>query len=192
MSSVLICANPKASKTLLKPFLNIHGFHDIRYADQPEQAISLCRQHQFTLILVDHPFIEDDHGISFLLKLHETSDAFQIVIAAQSQYDALCEQMERFGIFTMVKPIMRDVFSQFLAFVKAAQYRYGSMMKQQQQLVEQIKEIKLIDRAKCLLIENEYLSEEAAHKQIEKTAMNERVTRKAIAQRIIAEYEEGR
>ena len=50
----------------------------------------------------------------------------------------------------------------------------------------------MIDRAKCLLIENEYLTEEEAHKQIEKTAMNERVTRKAIAQRIIAEYEEGR
>lgn len=192
MPSVLICANQKESRVLLKSFLCLHGFHDLTYVDDSEQALSLCMHRRFTLILVDLPFTKDDHEVSFLLKLHETSSAFMITIVSQSKYDALRERMERFGIFTMVKPILREVFSQFLGFVNAMQHHYGSMMKQQQQLVEQIKEIKLIDRAKCLLIENEFLTEEEAHKQIEKMAMNERVTRKTIAQRIIAEYEEGR
>ena len=192
MPSVLICAHQKESRVLLKSFLCLHGFHDLTYADDSEQALRLCTHRHFTLILVDLPFTKDAHEVSFLLKLHETSSTFMITIVAQSKYDVLREQMERFGVFTMMKPILREVFSQFLAFVKAVQHHYGSMMMQQQHLVEQIKEIKLIDRAKCLLIENEYLSEEEAHKQIEKTAMNERVTRKAIAQRIIAEYEEGR
>lgn len=192
MPSVLVCARHKESQALLKSFLILHKFCDLTYADDGEQALCLCLHRHFTLVLVDLPFIENGHELSFLIKLYGTAKAFMIAIIGQRKYEDLREPMENVGIFTMCKPIHREAFAQLLSFIHIAQYHYGSMLKQQQQLVDQIKAIKLIDRAKCLLIENEYVTEAEAHKQIEKAAMNERVTRAEIAQRIIAEYEEGR
>ena len=40
-------------------------------------------------------------------------------------------------------------------------------------------------------IQNEYITEEEAHKRLEKEAMNQRKTRLEIANAIIREYEEG-
>ena len=50
---------------------------------------------------------------------------------------------------------------------------------------EKLEEIRIIDEAKLLLIKKEGLSEEEAHKKIEKAAMNQRTTRRKIAEAII-------
>ena len=62
-------------------------------------------------------------------------------------------------------------------------------MKQNRKLEEKIEELKLVDRAKCALIIHEHMSEEEAHKHIEKTAMNQRRTRREIARAILDIYE---
>ena len=55
---------------------------------------------------------------------------------------------------------------------------------------EKVQEIRLVDKAKFLLIEHRHLSEDEAHRLIGKQAMNHGVSRKRIAQRILEEYEE--
>ena len=54
--------------------------------------------------------------------------------------------------------------------------------------VESFEEIKIVDRAKLVLIENENLSENEAHKYIEKEAMNRRLSRYQIAKEILVKY----
>ena len=48
---------------------------------------------------------------------------------------------------------------------------------QQKKLLKQISEMKQFYLAKCLLMENEYMSESMAHHYIEKEAMNQRVSK---------------
>ena len=52
-----------------------------------------------------------------------------------------------------------------------------------------MKEIRLVNRAKWLLIDRYNMSEEEAHKYIEKTAMDNCATRGEIAENIIRTYE---
>ena len=57
------------------------------------------------------------------------------------------------------------------------------------QLQKKIDEIRLVDRAKCALIQYLSMTEAQAHRYIEKQAMDRCVPRRVIAQQIIQMYE---
>ena len=53
---------------------------------------------------------------------------------------------------------------------------------------EKMEEIRIVNRAKCLLIEQLKMTEKEAHRYIEKQAMDRCVTRRTIAENIISTY----
>ena len=52
-----------------------------------------------------------------------------------------------------------------------------------------MEEIRLVDRAKCALIQYLSLTEPMAHRYIEKEAMDRRVSRREVAEGILRTYE---
>lgn len=70
----------------------------------------------------------------------------------------------------------------------ALKNRLLNLKKENEKLRNKIEEIKIVDRAKLILMENENLNEEQAHKYIEKQAMNERVSRYLVAKDILIKY----
>lgn len=52
-----------------------------------------------------------------------------------------------------------------------------------------LSEIKLVNRAKCVLIEYLRISEKEAHRQIQKRAMDQRITLTEVAMDILKTYE---
>ncbi len=61
--------------------------------------------------------------------------------------------------------------------------------KESKKLEKKLKDMKNISRAKLLLIINKGLTEEEAHKYIEKKAMDDRLPKVQVALGIIKEYE---
>ena len=55
-------------------------------------------------------------------------------------------------------------------------------------LRQRIKDIRVIDRAKCMLIAERHMSEPEAHAYIEKRAMNYRQTKRDVAEEIIRSF----
>ena len=58
-----------------------------------------------------------------------------------------------------------------------------------QNLEQKIEDIRIIDRAKCILISHLSMSEPEAHRYIEKQAMDMRLTRRKVAEQILKIYE---
>ena len=56
-------------------------------------------------------------------------------------------------------------------------------------LQSKIEEIRLVNRAKCVLIQYLKLTEPQAHRYIEKQAMDTRQTKKDVAEKILKTYE---
>ena len=56
-------------------------------------------------------------------------------------------------------------------------------------LQKQIDDIRLVDRAKCVLIQYSDFTEQQAHRYIEKKAMDQRVSRREVAEDILRIYE---
>ena len=52
-------------------------------------------------------------------------------------------------------------------------------------LKKRIEDIRVVDRAKCILISSMNMSEKEAHRYIEKRAMDMRISRRAVAEEIL-------
>ena len=63
------------------------------------------------------------------------------------------------------------------------------MLEENRRLREKIEELRIVERAKCVLIEHLSFSEEQAHRYIEKQAMDRRMTRRSVAEGILNTYE---
>ena len=63
------------------------------------------------------------------------------------------------------------------------------MRAENSMLKQKIEDIRIIDRAKCILISHFGMSEQKAHRFIEKHAMDIRATKRAVAEGILKMYE---
>ena len=71
----------------------------------------------------------------------------------------------------------------------AAHKKMRMMESENQKLIRNIEDIRIIDRAKCLIVSHLSMTEPEAHKFIEKQAMDMRMTRRAVAEAILKTYE---
>ena len=72
-----------------------------------------------------------------------------------------------------------------MRFLSAHQDRLKKLERQVQAAEDKVQELRLIDKAKFLLVEREHMTENEAHRYIGKQAMNNGVSRKRIAQQLL-------
>ena len=87
------------------------------------------------------------------------------------------------------KPMSKALFLQAVKLSMAAQRRMRGLQHENDRLQQKIQEIRLVDRAKCLLIEHENMAEGQAHRYIEKQAMDQRKTRGEVARDVLRRYD---
>jgi response regulator NasT len=76
-----------------------------------------------------------------------------------------------------------------LSLARSVYNKLRKVQREKDQLRKKIEDIRIVDRAKCILISLFNMSEKEAHKYIEKQAMDMRITKRAVAERIIKTYE---
>jgi two-component system, response regulator PdtaR len=81
------------------------------------------------------------------------------------------------------------IFWHILKLAIDSQIILQEMQKENIELRQKIEDIRIIDRAKFVLISRLNLSEEEAHRAIEKQAMNMRTSRRIIAEDILKTHE---
>jgi response regulator NasT len=99
------------------------------------------------------------------------------------------ERLAEYGIITVSKPLGRAAFWSAKKMAESSRNRFNMMRRENVRLQQKIEDIRVIDRAKLILIANMKMSEPEAHKYIEKQAMNMRVSRRVVAEGILKTYE---
>ena len=142
----------------------------------------------FDLVIINAP-LADETGES--LSRHIASKGIsQVILAAESEYfDAITAVCENDGVLTVEKPIAKPAFWTALALAKSAQSRYKRLHSENNQLKQRIETIRIVDRAKYILISCMNMTEQEAHRHIEKQAMDLRSTKRAVAEEVIKTYE---
>ena len=98
------------------------------------------------------------------------------------------DKMEPFGILTVQKPLSRPLFYQALHLLIATQNRWQRFDRENQKLRTKMEEVRIVARAKCILVEYLRMSEQQAHRYIEKQAMDMRTSKKDVAENILKTY----
>ncbi len=94
-------------------------------------------------------------------------------------------QVEDAGVLTLSKPCTAQQLRQAASMMSATRFKLADMEKKTATLEEKMEEIRLVNRAKWLLIERRNMDEATAHRYIEKLAMDARQTRRLVAQTLI-------
>lgn len=143
---------------------------------------------EFALIVLDDalPGVSDGTLVQFLLD--ETSSLLILLAKADWPPEKMAGWEEQ-GVLFLMKPVGKSMFCHTIRLALAAKRRILGIKTENAKLYHKIEEIRLVDRAKCVLIQYLGLTEPQAHRYIEKQAMDRRMTREEVAGSILKTYE---
>jgi len=112
-----------------------------------------------------------------------------VILVKEEKFSETLIRQAEYGIITVSKPIQPTAFWQALKLAEAIYRRVELLRADNKKLQQKLDDIKLIDRAKLLLISRLNMTEPEAHRYIERQAMDRRQTKREIAAGIIGTYE---
>ncbi len=185
--SVLIASSSAKFVTGIMPLLPENEFAPIETAKSAGEAQRKLLERDFDIVLINTP-LTDDFGIRLALDVVADSKAGALMFVKGDIYDEVCDKVCDYGVFTLSKPASSQIVHQLLKNMYAAQERFRRMEKKAATLQEKMEEIRVINHAKWVLIQNMGLTESEAHRLIEKQAMDTRQSKLAVAEGIIRTY----
>ena len=174
-SSVEALLHEADYRTILKASSGNEVRRNIRSEAEPE------------IIVIVSP-LTDEFGQELALMLSETTSSGILLLCRNFICDDLSEKVAGSGIEVVPLPLNRTIFLNSVKRTSAARSRMTGIKKENSSLLSKIDEMRLINRAKCTLMEYLKFTEPQAHKYIEKQAMNNRQTRREVALKILSSY----
>ena len=145
-------------------------------------------ERDFDLAVINVP-LPDETGES-LSRYIASKETTQVILVVKSEYfDEMSAATEESGVLVVAKPVDRTIFWSALKLAKSAQSRLKKIRTENSKLKQKIEDIRLVDRAKHILVSQLKMSEQEAHRFIEKQAMDMRTARRDVAKGILRTYE---
>ena len=119
----------------------------------------------------------------------EKTDAGVILLAKTGTAEQIADKLQDFGVLVLAKPFTGAQFRQAVQIAASSYKRLAVLRTENAKLLDKIAQLRLVDRAKCYLIEKKGYTETDAHRLIEKRAMDTRMSRGEVAQEILEEEE---
>ena len=142
----------------------------------------------FEVVVINTP-LPDEFGHELGMDATAKTHAGVILLAKAGTAEQIAPKLQDHGVLVLGKPVAKPLFDQAMRFSLAMRNRMLALREENARLEKKLADTKLIDRAKCMLIQYLGMTEEQAHRQIEKQAMDNRQTKTAVAQGILASYE---
>lgn len=139
-------------------------------------------------ILIINTPLTDDFGVQLALDMSDDSMGI-LLLVKEDLFDQVSYRVEDSGVFTLAKPSSRQVLYSTVKMMAVLKQKLDKLERKTQSLQEKMADIRAVNRAKWLLIENLKMSEKDAHYYIEKQAMDARIPRREIAENIIRTYD---
>lgn len=188
MDRALIVSGSEKGMNAIEQLLKSFGYGETMTIASSSEARCLIDTNEFELVVINTP-LSDEFGHELSIMIAESSMAGIILICKNDIADDVSEKVGDFGVCVVPKPLNKVVFYQSLKLVQTTRARMLWLKKENVKLLMKIDEMRLINRAKCTLMQYLKFTEPQAHRYIEKQAMDTRQTRKEVAMRILATYE---
>jgi len=186
MDSLLIVSSSEKGRAFFTELFPPGEFLRTLFAASGKEARRMLLCGEFDLILINAP-LEDEYGHELAAQAAR-STASAVILAARSDARAV-QRAEEDGVFLLQKPVNRAMVYQALRMAAVSRKRFLALWEENRKLTRKLEETRLVDRAKCALIQHGGLSEQEAHRLIEKRAMDQRTAKREIALEILREYE---
>jgi len=180
---ILVAEDEALIRMDLVEMLTESGYEVVAQATNGAEAIELAKEHKPDLAILDVKMPVLD-GISAAEKIIDICPVLMLTAFSQRE---LVERARDTGVMAyVVKPF---TINDLLPAIEISISRYRQMKSLENEvadLYERLETRKIVDRAKGILMKTMNLSEPESFSWIQKTAMDRRISMKAVAQGIIS------
>mgnify|MGYP000848186405 CR=1 FL=1 len=185
--AVIVSASQK-SAAYLKDMLMQASFEDIVVFCGAGEVRRFFIDNTCRVCLINAP-LNDETGETLASEISSQGLAMAVLLTDAANFDEISAKVEDSGVMTISKPVNKTLLWNTIKIAKAASLRLDAMRDENLKLTKRIEDIRIVDRAKYILITNMSMTEAQAHRYIEKQAMDSRTTRRNVAERILRTYE---
>lgn len=146
-----------------------------------EQALA---DRSFDLMILNAP-LPDDPGIRLAIDACRLPGTAVLLLVSSDTHDQVYDRVAEHGVFTLPKPVSRPMLLRAVSWMISARERLRKLEQRTQPVEEKMEEIRLVNRAKWLLIRERGMTEPEAHHYIERQAMDRCLSKRAVAEEII-------
>jgi AmiR/NasT family two-component response regulator len=182
---VVIAEDEAIIRLDLKETLQEEGYEVVGETGRGDEAVALVKDLAPDLAILDIKMPGLD-GLSAAREISEDRRSAVLILTAFPQRDLIEQARDAGALAYLVKPFQR---SELIPAVEVALGRFREMQAlfdQNSSLEEQLETRKVVDRAKGQLMDGHGFSESEAFSWIQKRAMQERKTMRAVAGEIIS------
>lgn len=149
------------------------------------EARRLAAERTFNIIIADSG---DGFDTDFAINVADSYSTV-LLLVPNEHFDEISYRVEGYGILTITKPFEPFYLYNMMKIAIAVQYKVQILSSQTTKLKVKMEEIKLVNRAKMLLMSNLKMTEPEAHRYLEKEAMDRGLKRITLAEEIIRTYD---
>ena len=185
--SVLIVTASDTFANSVMPLLPMTDYRPVTTVHSVSEARRLVVDTEVDIVLINAP-LPDDFGMRLAIDICTNSGAGVLLMVKNDLFNDIYAKVVSYGVITLSKPTNLQMVAQNLRILCATRERMRQMQARQATVEEKIEEIRLVNRAKWLLIECLSMTEPEAHRYIEKQSMDERISKREVAENIIKTY----
>ena len=185
-SVLLVSASDKFNTTTMS-LLPMTDYWPVTTVKSIAEAKRLLLDHPYDIILINAP-LPDDFGMRLAIDACNESGAGVLLFVKSEHYNDIYAKVVGYGVMTLSKPTSLQMVAQSLRVLCATRERLRKVEERQATVEEKIEEIRVVNRAKWLLIECLSMTEAQAHRYIEKQSMDLRISKREVAENIIETY----
>lgn len=185
--SVLLVSSSPGFIDNMRSLLPENRYSPVGTAANVSAAKRILSERSFDFVIINSP-LSDSNGFRLATDIAEEKNVIPLLLVKNEDYPDILEKTIKNGVYMLAKPLTRATTSVALAWMAASRERLRVSEKKELTFEEKMKEIRLVNRAKWLIISELHMSEPEAHRYIEKQAMDRCVTRGQIAEEIIRTY----
>lgn len=185
--SVLVVSASENFNLALSPLFPESAFSPVHTVSSVGAAQRMSAEQGFDFIIINSP-LPDDAGIRFAIDACTGKGTVVLLLVKSDTYIGISDKVVGHGVFTLSKPTSKQTLTQALYWMSSARERLRRIEKKTLSIEEKMEEIRLVNRAKWLLINELKMDEPHAHHYIEKQAMDLCITKRKAAENIINTY----
>ena len=183
---VLIAEDEALIRLDLKEMLEEEGYAVVGEVGDGQQAVDRAAELRPDLVILDIQMPVLD-GLSAAEKIAGERIAPVIVLTAFSQRDLVERARDAGAMAYLVKPFNKNDLVPAIEVARARFAEMSALDAEVRTLEDRLEARKTIEKAKGKLMADQGMSEAEAFRHIQRTAMNERTSMKALAERILDE-----
>ncbi|HNX64586.1 MAG TPA: ANTAR domain-containing protein [Oscillospiraceae bacterium] len=188
MLNAIVSAKNQDTCDAITLLLSECGFNNIKTVLTGAEVRKQYEITDFDLAVICTP-LEDEFGLDLVSHIYKNSESAVVVLANSDVADEIQKKVAFANAFVLSRPLNKLVFLQCIKYVMLSREEILRLKSENTELQQKMRDLKLIDRAKCMLIQYLRISETQAHRHIQKQAMDQRITQTAVAMDILKTYE---